>query len=192
MEVTMHGRSCLAPSRKLTLSLAIFAFFCLTGITRAQEAQIKAGSERPMFTALPGTVHSPRNAIEAASTPLQTWNGSFTYNGTTYTYNMVGVAPSTGGSASITAYVIPVKIVISNGAVYDPSTKLSNGNTVTRNTMMSPIFASTVDFSSGGTSMGTTQYIDAFQRANFWGVTASPNNSHLMLGATVMPQQTLR
>ena len=182
----------LALWRKLTLSLAIFAFLYLAGIARAQEAQIEPGSERPVFMRLPAVLHTPRNEIEAAATPLETWNGSFTYNGTTYKYNMVGVAPSTDGSASITTYVIPVKIVISNGAVYDPSTLLSNGKTVTQDTMASPIFTSSVDFTSGETSMGTTQYIDAFQRANFWGVTPSAHNYHLLLGATVKPEQTLK
>ena len=77
-----------------TLCLAILALFCATGF--AQEAQVEPGSERPMFTRLPGILHSPRNRIEAASTPLQTWNGSFVYQGTTYTYNMVGASPSSG------------------------------------------------------------------------------------------------
>jgi len=181
-----------ASSRKLALSSAIFGFLCLAGIAVAQEAQIEPGSERPMFGVLPASLHSPRNTFEAASTPLETWNGSFTYKGTTYNYNMVGVAPTTNGSASVTTYIIPVKIVISNGADYDPSTIVSNGNTATQNTVASPIFASSVDFTSGGTSMGTTQYIDAFQRANFWGVTASPNNYHLLLAATLKPEQTLK
>lgn len=188
----MRGRYGLALSGKLTLSLAIFAFLYLSGIARAQEAQIEPGSERPMFMRLPAVLHTPRNAIEAAATPLETWNGLFTYNGTTYKYNMVGVAPSTDGSASITTYVIPVKIVISNGAVYDPSTLLSNGKTVTEDTMASPIFTSSVAFTSGEASIGTTQYIDAFQRANFWGVTPSAHNYHLLLGATVKPEQTLK
>src|SRR5579863_602443 len=174
------------------LSLITITCLALTSVAAAQESDIAPGSERPMYTRLPATVHQPKNAIESASTPLQTWNGSFTYNGTKYSYNMVGVAPSTGGSASITAYVIPVKIVISNGAVYDPSTLLSNGRTVTDDTMASPIFTSSVDFTSGGTSMGTTQYIDAFQRANFWGVTPSTHNYHLLLGATLKPEQTLK
>jgi hypothetical protein len=38
--------------------------------------------------------------------------------------------------------------------------------------------------------MGTTQYIDAFQRANFWSTSGNP--SHLLLGGpTVLPTQTL-
>lgn len=189
----MNGWYNIAVSRRLAPGVVILAFFLFAGMGAAQERQIPPGSERPMYVTLPGTLHSPRNTIEATSSPLQTWNGSFSYNGTTYTYNMVGVAPSTGGTATITTYLIPVKIVISNGATYDPSTTLSNGNTVVQNTTASPIFASSVDFSSGGTFMGATQYIDAFQRANFWNeVTTSTNNYHLLLGETTLPLQTLK
>jgi hypothetical protein len=173
------------------LSLIALAWLVLTGVGAAQESEIAPGSERPMFTRLPATLHQPRNAIEAASTPLQTWNGSFTHNGITYNYNMVGVPPFPSSSATVTAFVIPIKIVLSNGATFDPSHVLSNGKTVTRNTVASPIFASSVDFTSGGANMGTTQYIDAFQRANFWDATGNP--SHLLLGGpTVLAEQTLR
>ncbi len=175
-----------------TLRLTLVVFFCLAGIAAAQEAQFEPGSERPMFTRLPATLHSPKNAIEAAATPLQTWNGSFTFNGTTYNYNMVGVPPFPSGSATVTTYVIPIKIVLSNGATFDPSHVLSNSKTVTQNTVASPIFTSSVDFTSGGADMGTTQYIDAFQRANFWDTSGNP--SHLLLGlptANVLPEQTL-
>jgi len=161
------------------LSLMLVAFLCVTGMA-AQEAQIEPGSERPMFTRLPAMLHNPRTAIEAATTPLQTWNGSFTHLGTTYHYNMVGVPPFPSGSATVTNYIIPVKIVLSNNATYDPSTKLTNGNTVTQNTVASPIFTKLVDFKSGGADMEATQYIDAYQRANFWDGTGNP--SHLLLG----------
>jgi hypothetical protein len=155
----------------------------------AKESQFEPGNERPMFTHLPPTLHSPRNAIEAASTPLQTWNGSFTSGGTTYTYNMVGVPPFPSSSATVAAIIIPVKIVLSNGATFDPSHVLSNGKTVVQNTVASPIFSS-IDFKSGGVDMGVTQYIDAFQRANFWDTTGNP--SHLLLsGPTVKAEQTL-
>jgi hypothetical protein len=139
---------------------------------------------------MPATLRAPSNAIEAAGTPLQTWNGSFTFNGTTYNYNMVGVPPFPSSSATIPAVVIPIKIVLSNGTTFDPSHVLSNGKTVTNNTVASPIFASVVDFTSGGANMGTTQYIDAFQRANFWDTSGNP--SHLLLGGpTVLAEQTL-
>lgn len=175
------------------VSLITLACFGIAGVAVAQESDIAPGSERPMFTRLPATLHSPRNAIEAASTPLTTWNGSFTYQGTTYNFNMAGTKPSTNTSVTIPVEIIPIKIVITNKrgvkTTFDPSHVLSNGKTVTNNTVASPIFAS-ISFTSGGVSMGTTQYIDAYQRANFWGT--GDTGSHLLLGGpTVLPEQTL-
>jgi len=126
---------------------------------------------------------------------LPSWNGSFTYGGSNYTYNMVGTAPSTNTSTTIPTYIIPVKIVITsrNGSktTFDPSHVLSNGNTVTTNTVDSPIFDSSTTYTQGGVDVGTTQYIDAFQRANFWGTVKTDTNYHLLLGATVLAEQTL-
>ena len=68
---------------------------------------------------------------------------------------------------------------------------LSNGNTVTTNTLVSPIFDSTTTYTQGGVNVGTTQYIDAFQRANFWGTVKTDTNSHLLLSPTVLAEQTL-
>jgi hypothetical protein len=101
---------------------------------------------------------------------LQSWNGSFTYGSRNYTYNMVGAAPSSNTTATITSYISPVKIVITarkgTKTTYDPSHVLSTGNTVTTNPLTSPIFDSTTTYKQGGVSVGTTQYIDAHQRAN--------------------------
>src|SRR4029077_3992605 len=147
---------------------------------------------RPMFVTLPEHLHPD---IAAPAVSLPSWNGSFTFSGTNYTYNMVGTAPSTNTSTTITAYIIPVKIVITNRngtkTTFDPSHVLSNGNTVTTNTLTSPIFDSTTTYTQGGVDVGTTQYIDAFQRANFWGTVKNNTNYHVLLGATVLPEQTL-
>jgi len=167
----------------------------LTGVAAGQESEIEPGSERPMFTRLPATLHQPRNIIEATSTPLTTWNGSFTFSGTTYRYNMVGTAPATGVSTTVAVKIIPLKIVITNRSgvktTFDPSHVLANGRTVTNNTVASPIFSS-IPFTSGGVSMGTTQYIDAYQRANFWATVKNHTGYHLRLGGpTVLAEQTL-
>ena len=45
--------------------------------------------------------------------------------------------------------------------------------------LQSPIFKND-DFNLGGTDVGTTQYIDAFQRANFWSL-IDRNNYHTLL-----------
>jgi hypothetical protein len=164
----------------------------LASTVYAQDNAQSAERPRPMFVTLPGHLH-PEIAPPAASLP--SWNGSFTYGGTNYPYNMVGTAPSSNTSTTIPTYIIPVKIVITSRTgsktTFDPSHVLSNGNTVTTNTVDSPIFDSSTTYTQGGVDVGTTQYIDAFQRANFWGSVKTATNYHLLLGATVLAEQTL-
>ena len=181
----------------VTFGLLLFSAPFLVSSAAAQNAEIAPGSERPMFTRFRGQLHTPKNAIEAATTPLQTWNGSFTFSGTTYNYNMVGTAPSTGSSTTVQVEIIPIKIVITGkgrGATtttFDPAHVLSNGRSIITNTVQSPIFSG-IPFSSGGVSMGTTQYIDAYQRANFWGTVSTHTGYHLLLGGpAVLAEQTL-
>src|SRR5579863_2335616 len=174
----------------LIASLVMLASLASTAYAQNDNEVIE--KPRARFVTLPGHLHP---GIAAPAVSLPSWNGSFTYSGTNYTYNMVGTAPSTNTSTTITAYIIPVKIVITarNGSktTFDPSHVLSNGNTVTTNTVDSPIFDSTTTYTQGSVDVGTTQYIDAFQRANFWGTVKSEPNYHLLLGATVLAEQTL-
>jgi hypothetical protein len=170
----------------------VFVLTCLglAGYALAQDAQVETPHARYMV--MPPHL---RNDVAPPPASLQSWNGSFTYGSTNYTYNMVGAAPSTNTSATVTTYIIPVKIVITarNGSktTFDPSHVLSNGNSVTTNTLTSPLFDSTTTYVQGGVNVGTTQYIDAFQRANFWGTVQSNPNSHLLLSPTVLAEQTL-
>src|SRR5579872_7140605 len=183
-------------TRKSCACLCAIAVLCLltcpgsTGSARAQDAQVN--TNRPMYVVMPPHL---RNDVAPPPASLQSWNGSFTYGGTNYTYNMVGAAPSTNLTATVTTYIIPVKIVITNRngtkSTYDPSHVLSNGNSVTTNTLDSPLFDSTTTYTQGGVDVGTTQYIDAFQRANFWGTVHTNTNSHLLLSPTVLTEQTL-
>ncbi len=182
--------------KKSSLSLMLFAAvslvasLSLAATAVAQDAQVT--NPRGMYVVMPPHL---RNDVAPPPASLQSWNGSFTFGGTNYTYNMVGAAPSTNTTATITTYIIPVKIVITNRngthSTYDPSHVLSNGNTVTTNTLTSPIFDSTTTYVQGGVNVGTTQYIDAFQRANFWGTVQTNTNSHLLLSPTVLAEQTL-
>jgi len=169
------------------------AAFSLAGLAMAQDDEVDLGTPTPRFAVL-----APKPAPEGVrpTVVLPTWNGSFTYKGTTYNYNMVGSAPSANTSTTIQALIIPIKIVITKKAkkvTYDPSHVLSNGNTVTQNTVDSPIFDSTTTYTQGGVDVGTTQYIDAYQRANFWGTVSTHLDSHMLFGGpTVLPEQTMR
>jgi hypothetical protein len=162
---------------------------CLGGIASTQDNQVQA---KGRYVVLP-----PRLRYDVVAPPvsLQTWNGSFNYQGTNYTYNMVGTAPAGNASTTVQVYVIPLEVVITRRktkTTFDPAHVLSNGKTVTNNTVTSPIFDSTTTYVQGGVNVGTTQYIDAFQRANFWGTVQSNSNYHLLLGApTVLAEQTL-
>jgi len=173
-------------------ALTLAACVCLTGFSLAQDEEIQ-GPVHARYAVLPAHL---RTDVVAPAVSLQTWNGSFTSSGTTYNYNMVGTAPSTNTSTTVTTYIIPVKIVITarNGTktTFDPAHVLSNGNSVTTNTAASPIFDTTTTYVQGGVNVGTTQYIDAYQRANFWGTVSTHTSSHLLLGGpTVLAEQTL-
>jgi hypothetical protein len=167
------------------------AALSLTGLALAQDDDADTGQARPMFVTLPP---KPGTGLQPA-VALPTWNGSFTYKAHTYNYNMVGTAPSTNTSTTIQVYIIPIKVVITRlgkKTTFDPSHVLTNGRTVIQNTVDSPIFDSTTTYVQGAVDVGTTQYIDAFQRANFWGTVSSNTSYHLMLGGpTVLAEQTL-
>ena len=172
------------------LSLAALVT-CLSLTAWAQDAQVQ--KPRPHYAVL--APHLRDDVQQRAGGALQTWNGAFNFGGTNYNYNMVGAAPATNTSVTITTFIVPVKIVITNRrgtkTTFDPSHVISNGNTVTTNTVDSPLFDSTTTYVQSGTNVGTTQYEDAFQRGNFWGTVKTNPNSHILLSPTVLAEQTL-
>src|SRR5258708_23308312 len=136
-----------------------------------------------------------RSDVAPPATPLTTWNGSFSYSGHTYKYNMVGTSPTTGVSTTVPVFLIPIALQYKSGTTtttFSPAHVLSNGQTVIANTVASPVFQSGIDFNQGGTDLGNTQYIDAYQRGNFWSRVSKAPGYHLLLGAPrVAPVQTI-
>ena len=174
------------------LALALSVCFCLSALMLAQDSAVNDEHAVPRYTIIPPKPAPPGSP--APSGTLQEWNGSFTYNGTNYPYVMVGVDPSTNQGAIITTWVVPVKIVLSDGSVWDPLAGGPNGPLA--RTLLSPIFDMSTDYNQGGVDLGHTQYIDAFQRGNFWSIVQNNPNSHLLLGGPtarvqVLPELTL-
>ena len=172
------------------VSLAVLAGICLAGLAPAQETQAQP---KARYVVMPAHL---RYDVKVPPASLQTFNGSFTFQGQTYTYNMVGTTPSSNTTTSVQVFVIPIKVVISSRrggkTTFDPAHVLTHGKTVTNNTTTSPIFDSTTTYVQGGVNVGTTQYIDAYQRANFWGTVQNATNYHLLLGGpSVLAEQTL-
>src|SRR5215469_6404033 len=172
--------------------LLVLAGLAVTPVALSQdqeskEPQVVQEGQRPQFVRLP-----PRyldNLMHpAASATVTHWSSSFSSGGVTYPFTMVGTNPAT--TNTINVYIIPIKMVC-RGATYDPETVLSNGKTPVTNTTSSPIFHSGITFVQGGTNVGDTQYIDAFQRANFWGDVTSHTAYHVLLNPIVEAEHTL-
>ena len=172
-----------------SLLAALTVVVCMASAAFAQDSS----SQRPMY-AHPIPVY---DNSAAPATPLVTWKGSYTYLGKTTNFTMVGTNPASSNvTTTIPVYIIPLKMVFTKGTKkksFDPfNHKLPSGNTVVQQSVMSPIFQSSVDFVQGGTDVGTTQYIDAFQRGNFWTNVMTNTNYHVLLGApTVLPEITV-
>lgn len=167
--------------------VAAITLLCFSAISFAQNTADTIEG-RPMFERL-----APRLDNEAAPATVQlpTFYGSLTYGTQKFPYVMVGSAPAKGKSTTIPVYIIPIKLV-SGSTTRDPNQKLKNGKTVVQNTVASPIFQTGIDFVQGGIDLGNTQYIDAFQRGNFWGKVQKHPGYHLLLGQpTIEPEQTL-
>lgn len=168
----------------LTMLLALALVVCVAGAALAQEDTLPA---HPMYGHLKPNL---RADIATPATPLATWNASFPYNGVTYKFNMVGTPPNKSVSTTVPVFIIPVALSYKTSTgttTFTPATIQSNGVSAQQNTLNSPIFQ-TMDFTSNGIDVGTTQYIDAFQRANFWNFVSKAPGYHLLLGTpTVMP-----
>jgi hypothetical protein len=127
---------------------------------------------------------------------LPTWNGAFIDTQipppNVYQFIMVGTDPSqTNGTTNISVYLIPVAVtftatdgsgVCGQGPVtFDAgTTTLWDGETLVNNVLASPIFTG-INFPEGN----GIQYIDAFQRGNFWEYVSQSQHSnyHLHLGS---------
>ena len=148
-----------------------------------------------MFVTLPNHFRlAPQNPVSQ----LTQWAGSFTdLTNKNVTYTMVGANPATNNTTTtISVVLVPVKMIYGrkNGNMtFDPAThKLSNGLTIVQNTLNSPLFNAGIDFNQGGTDLGNTQYIDAYQRGNFWSSVSTNTSYHVLLGTpSVATEQSI-
>jgi hypothetical protein len=144
----------------------------------------------PRFLTLPSNFTAPAGAATTASTSLPVWTGSFVLSGSTFPYTMVGTDPAAGSqTTTVQAIIVPLKFSFADGTVLDPTVPaFGSSQSAVQSTVQSPLFQST-DFAPGGSDVGATQYIDAFQRANFWSQvsTTSPNYHVLLTQPYVLP-----
>ncbi len=145
------------------------------------------------------TQASPQQQQTGLSVPLWDYSIVAGQDGNTYQGSIVGRSPYYNGhrSTTIQAYLVPVILTFPDGTVFDPTAPDSciNNNTVVSLVQGSPVFQTT-DFTftdSNGLNpvdVGTTQYGDAFQRANFWQYVA-PNANLTLPYDTLLSLNTL-
>jgi hypothetical protein len=183
-------------NRRLAVSVtAVCLVLALASFAVAQSKYPDILNAKPMYKAGPNHL---KLAPKAQAATLTQWNGSFTdLTKKTIKYTQVGTDPnSTNTTTTIPVFIIPVKMKYpkNNGnAIFDPKNHvLANGKTVINNIIASPLFSAGVDFTQGGTDLGNTQYIDAFQRGNFWSVVSTNSSYHVLLGKPkVLAQQVI-
>jgi hypothetical protein len=134
----------------------------------------------------------------AVAPKLKTFTATVIDNGTHYKYTIVGKNPAkavTNASTTISTQLVPLRIVFANGDFWDPTVAdvCDASATSLARTQNSPIFKPKA-YTWGGASIGTAQYIDAFQRAEFWKF-AQPTGInptyHVKLKLTTLPVQTV-
>jgi probable HAF family extracellular repeat protein len=132
------------------------------------------------------------DAAIAAGTTIPTWSDTFTYQGLDFTYRMVGTDPEKGSQTTvIPTVIVPLRFEFADGNVFDASTDIVDGQTPVQGIVNSPLFQN-YNFVFGGTSIGNTQFADAFQRANFWNsVSTRARDYHVLLSPTVTQVQTI-
>jgi hypothetical protein len=130
----------------------------------------------------------------AAGTGLPSWNGSFKHGGKTYKYVMVGTDPTKGAvKTSVPVFIVPLKLTFADsGTVFDASAPMIGLTQSALAAVQASPIISKARFKAGTVNVGTTQYVDAFQRANFWkSVGSASSNYHVLLAPpTVLPTQS--
>ncbi len=156
-----------------------------------------AAAARPIYKVLShGDVVTRAHGGGAQS--LKMWSGSWTYNGVTYPFTMLGADPSKSNrTTTIKAFIIPIRMIYSktvygkDARTFDPDKDKWNGMPITQALVNSPLFAR-MDWKWGSTDMGTTQYADAFQRGSFWGSVSTNTNYHVILAPKILREVSLR
>jgi hypothetical protein len=175
-------------ARTLLLKLGVCAALLFAGVlvlTASLFAQDSAQLERPQayFTVIPHKDIAPGAMVApvvGTTIPLWSYSIKSPLDNNTYSGTMVGRSPFFHGArtTNVPTIIVPLKIVFSGGATFDPTatdSTCSPSGTPLNLTQHSPLFTA-LDITMGGVDMGVTQYIDAFQRANFF-TNVSPTGS---------------
>jgi len=165
-----------------------------------QERQFSADAAKPRIRYIvPPSKLSSKDAAKirrqaSAGTTIPLWNFSIVaYDGNTYQGSMVGRSPFYHGHriTTIPTFLIPLRITFADtGTVFDPTAPdpCAPGNASVDSLILSSPILQASDFVINGVDVGSTQYLDAFQRGNFWKeVGGTPYHTVFASSPTVLP-----
>lgn len=183
--------------RLLSLLSFVTLLFAFAPVVSAQDqAKQIAPKLTPYFLVKPApktlSPAAAKSTLSSAGLPLFQYTTTSSRDGNTYSGVIVGNNPfgGGGGTANVVTQIVPLIIVTHSIATgldekgnfstrlgettfdstqHDTACLGPNNNVPVALVLQSPILRGS-DFNFGGTDVGKTQYIDAFQRANFWDV----------------------
>jgi hypothetical protein len=176
---------------KLLRAAAITAALCSCAtVAAAAEPHLN-----PMFTVLPVTrsVGLPEGQSPRIN-PLPSFNYSVndtvakkTYKGTILGGNVFG---ATKTSTTLPLQVVPMIVTITGVGTFDPTKPDACNKNMVETTYVanSPIFTKSTVWKLNGIDVGQTQYIDAFQRAEFWSKVTG-TNYHVLFNRSQLTSQ---
>jgi hypothetical protein len=204
--VRAHRPSLQASCKLLTRSL-LAVLFCVVVCASAAFGQ----AQRPTgyTTVLPAQHMAPADSLAAQMAPATAVplvpGKSFTYTitassalgGGAYPVTILGRNPLTHASSTtvIPTQIVPLIITIDDGTTtvtYDPTAPDScvPGNPTDVAVMSQSPVLTRNPWTINGVFVGDTQYVDAFQRAQFWS-SVQGNAYHVILAPTTLPGQPL-
>jgi hypothetical protein len=157
---------------------------------------------RHRFPKPPG--FSLNNEVRSTVVPIPLWSYSITASaamgGETYTGTIIGKSPydATKATTTIPSQIVPLVITITDTTTTPPTTVTYDptapdlcvpGHTGVELITGSPLFTNN-PWTMNGVNVGTTQFIDAFQRAQFWSLVGG-TDYHLILQPSVLGSQSL-
>jgi len=171
--------------KKLALSLcAAVVGLSTIGAASAANATNDRAHWVPHFTTLPARNIDASTLVRQAAfgQTIPFWHSAVTspLDRKTYQFDVVGSDPRSKTSTTVKYVPIALRVHFTDGTVLDPSKPGCGDNVSVTNRFFGSLLFTNASFVSNGVNVGTTQLIDAFQRAEFWQY-AKGSNYHVLL-----------
>jgi hypothetical protein len=131
-----------------------------------------AADAEPRFTIVDPLTPAERAAFDARKVQtVPTWSQDFSIRGKTYSYRIVGGAPSGGGTTTIPTLIVPIRLIVPDATKPGAPPTIFDATPIVPHIVSSPLFSPTL-------SGNTVQFHDAMLRAEF---PEAPSDWHTIL-----------